>query len=155
MSEMDFELPVDSPALGVDEGKVFTPKQFSDGLTLDLTDDEIKRAFEIIVSVSRRHRAKFITKVQHPGFNVEKAMKMIDEFEDELITRLAESMDLIATVDASPVFSGEPPVVDIVGALDSHYTAKYGLDHEKKEWEVKRATQQGQDFLGSDRLNID
>jgi hypothetical protein len=64
-------------------------------------------------------------------------------------------MDLIATVDASPVFSGEPPVVDIVGALDSHYSAKFGMDHERKEWEVKRAAQQGTAFLGSDRLNID
>jgi hypothetical protein len=155
MSEMDFELPVDSPALGVDEGKVFTPKQFSDGLTLDLTDDEIKRCFEIIVRVSRRWRAKFITKVQHPDFNVEKAMKMIDDFEDELVTTLAESMDLIATVDASPVFSGEPPIVDVVGALDSHYSAKFGMDHERKEYEVKRAKSQNEDFLGSSRLNID
>jgi L-rhamnose isomerase len=155
MSEMNFELPVDSPDLDVNEGKVWSPKQFSDGLTLDLTDDEIKRMFEIVVTVSRKWRAVFITKVQHPGFNVEKAMKLIDDFEDELITRLAESMDLIATVDASPVFSGEPPVVDIVGALDSHYSAKFGMDHERKEWEVKRAAQQGTAFLGSDRLNID
>lgn len=155
MSEMDFELPVDSPALGVDEGKVWSPKQFSDGLTLDLTDDEIKRMFEIVVTVSRKWRQVFITKVHHPDFNVEKAMKLIDQFEDELITRLAEGMDLIATVDASPVFAGEPPVVDIVGALDSHYSAKYGMDHEKKEYEVKRASREGTDFLGSDRLNID
>jgi hypothetical protein len=38
------------------------------------------------------------------------------------------------------------------GALASHSSAKYGLDHEKKEWEVKGAKELGQDFLGITKL---
>jgi hypothetical protein len=72
MSDMNYELPVNSPSLAVDEGKVFSPKQFSDGLTLDLPDNEIKRMFEIVVTVSRKWRTVFITKVSHPDFNVER-----------------------------------------------------------------------------------
>lgn len=152
MTEIDYDLPIDSPALAVDEGKVWTPKQFSDGLTLDLTDDEIKRAFEIIITVCRKWRAQFAAKLRHGNFSVEEAMRLLDNMEDELVTRLAESMDLIATVDAAPVFEGQPPIVDLVGALPSHYSANYGFDHERKSWEVKRAKDLGQDFLGSDHL---
>ncbi len=152
MSEIDLSLPVDSPDLPVHEGIVRTPKQFSEGLTLDLTDDEIKRALQIIIPLSHRYRSKFASKLRHTNFTVEQAMKLVDEMEDELVTRLAESMSLIATVDASPVFEGQPPIIDLVGALPDHYSAKHGFDHEKKGFEVKRAKDLNQDFLGSDRL---
>lgn len=153
MSEFDSQLPVDSPEMKVDEGKVWTPKQFSDGLTMELTDDEIKQSYAIIVDVSRKWRRTFASKLRHGNFTVEQAMKLVDQMEDELVTRLAEDLDIIATVDAAPVFEGQPPVIELVGALPSHSSAKFGLDHEKKSWEVKRAKDLGQDFLGSDKLD--
>jgi hypothetical protein len=146
------DLPVDSPTLPTNDGKVWTTKQYSDTLTLDLTDDEILQSFRIIQSISLKWSNVFRTKLRHGNFKVEEAMKLVDQMEDELVTTLAEKMDLIATVDASPVFEGEPPVVELIGALPSHYSANFGLDHEKKEWEVKRAKDRGEAFLGSDHI---
>jgi hypothetical protein len=146
------QLPVDSPEIPVDEGKVFTPKQFSDGLTMDLTDDEIQKSLKIILETKVKWEGIFRAKIGHGGINVEQAMKLIDQFEDELITRLADSLSLIATVDASPVFEGQPPIIDLVGALPSHYSAKYGADHEKKRSEVVAAKAKGQAFLGIDKI---
>lgn len=151
--EMDFSLPVDSPAMPVNEGIVRTPKAFSDGLTLDLTDDEITQALRIILQVKGKWQGVFRSKLRHTNFTVEQAMKLCDQFEDELVTRLAEGLDLIATVDAAPVFEGQPPVVELVGALDSHYSAKYGQDHEKKTWEVQKAIERGEVFLGVGKID--
>lgn len=145
--------PVTSPTLPTNEGFVYTPKQFSDALTLDLTDGEIQRAIQIITSVARKWRSIFAYRLgPHSSFTIDQAMKLVDNFEDEVKTQLAEELDLLATVDVTPVFEGQPPVVELLGALPGHSSAKYGLDHEKKEWEVKKAKTLGQDFLGSDRL---
>jgi hypothetical protein len=144
-----YDLPVNSPELPTDSGVVMTRKAFSDGLTLDLTDSEISQALRITLPIKEKWSAIFVRKLNSGQFTVDQAMKLVDQFEDELVTTLATKMDLIATVDASPVFEGQPLIVDFVGALDSHYTANYGFDHEKKAWEVQRANLRGEDFLGS------
>lgn len=142
-----------SPTLPTDTGIVRTPKQFSDTLTLDLTDDDITRAMEVTLRIRRKYSDIFRAKFgPHGSFTAGEAFKLLDQFEDEIKTTLAEQLDLLVTVDVEPVLFGEPPVISFEGALSSHSTAKYGLDHEKKEWEVKRAKDRGQDFLGIDEI---
>jgi hypothetical protein len=147
-------LSTTSPDLPVNEGIVSSMTAFSNGLTLDLTDEEISQAYQIIVRIKDKYSRIFRAKFGHnTQLTVEDAMRMIDQMEDELVTTLAERMDLIATVDASPVFEGEGPIIDLVGALSSHSSATYGMDHEKKEWEVKRAIQTKEDFLGQRKIS--
>lgn len=143
-----YELPVTSPELPVQTGIAVTRKAFSDGLTLDLTDSEISQALRITLPIKQKWGEVFRSKLRHGNFTVEQAMKLIDQFEDELVTTLAEKLSLIANVDASPVFEGEPLIIDFIGALDSHYSAAYGADHEKKAWEVRKANERGEAFLG-------
>lgn len=147
--EPDLDDVVTTPTMPVDPGIVYNPKQFSDGLTLDLTDEEIGRAMEITLAIRRKWSAKFRSRFgTHGGFTAEDAMRMLNQFESELKETLAEKMDLVASVDMEPVLMGEPPIITFEGALDSHYSARYGMDHEKKEWEVKKAKTRGEDFLG-------
>jgi hypothetical protein len=149
-----------SPTMPTDPGIVHSAKAFSDGLTLDLTDDEITRALRIILEIRRKYsaifRRKFAPHMAGAETTVarkaEEAMDLIGQFEDELRTTLAEKMDLLVSVDGEPVLFGEPPIISLDGALSSHSSAKYGLDHEKKEWEVKGAKELGQDFLGVTKL---
>ena len=158
MTEDAFEFipenPVTSPELPANEGIVHTPKQFSDALTLDLTDEEIQRAFVIIAKTSQKWRTRFSYKLFTGFHDVEEAMKLVDDFEDEIKTRLAEELDLLATVDVAPVFEGQPPVVELLGALPSHSSAKYGMDHEKKTYEVRKAKERGESFLGESKLDV-
>jgi hypothetical protein len=150
---MDYELPVDSPNLEVDKGIVRTPKAFSDGLTLDLTDDEISRALAITLPIKNKWSRIFRSKMNDPSFKtLEQAMKLCDQFEDEIKTTLAEKMGLLVTVDVSPTFEGQPLIIDFMGALPGHYSEQYGTDHEKKSWEVKRANDKGEDFLGASNI---
>lgn len=153
----DFPInPVNSPSLATDPGIITSAKQFSDNLTLDLTDTEIKQAFELIVNISKKWQQRFrykfnnVAAYRHLSESqvVEEAAKLIDEFENELHNTLAEKLHLIVTVDMAPVFEGEPPVVELVGCLDTHSSATYGMDHEKKEWEVKKAAELGEDYYG-------
>jgi hypothetical protein len=143
---------VNSPTLPVDAGIVTTPQQFSDGLTLDLTDDEITRALQITLPIKCKWQNRFRSKLRHQNFTVEEAMKLADQFEDELVTELATKLDLIATVDVAPVFEGQSPVIEFVGCLPSHSSAKHGVDHERKGHEVKKAKERNQVFLGIDKL---
>lgn len=149
-----FETPINSPALPVDEGIVRTSKQFSDGLTLDLTDDEIAKALRITLPIKRKWEDKFRSRLRHNNFTVEEAMKMVDQFEDELVYELATKLDLIATVDVASVFEGGSPVIEFVGCLGSHPSAKYGLDHERKTHEVRKANEQKEAFLGESKLDV-
>ena len=138
-----------SPTLPVDDGIVSSAKQFSDALTQELNDDEIKRAFEMIVRISEKYHEKFARQFgPHAIFTPEEALEALDKFEEELKYELATKLHVYATVDATPVFEGEPPIVELAGALPSHPIAKQGFDHEKKTWEVQHATERGEDYYG-------
>lgn len=133
----------------VDDGIVHSAKEFSDVLTQELNDDEIKRAFELIVKITEKWHEKFVQKFRAGAiFSAESALEACEKFEDELKYELATKLDVYATVDATPIFEGEPPIVEIVGALPSHSIAKHGFDHEKKVWEVQHATERGEDYYG-------
>lgn len=138
-----------SPTLPVDDGIVTTAKQFSDALTQELNDDEIKRAFEMIVRISEKYHEKFARRFgPNSLFTPEQALEALDEFEEELKYELATKLHVYATVDATPVFEGEPPIVELAGALPSHSIARHGFDHEKKTWEVQHATERDEDYYG-------
>lgn len=138
-----------SPTLPVDEGIVTSAKQFSDALTQELNDDEIKRAFELTVRITNKWQEKFRRQFgPHAPFTVEDAMEALDKFEEELKYELATKLDVYATVDVTPIFEGEPPIVEFSGALPSHSIAKHGFDHEKKTWEVQHATARDEDYYG-------
>lgn len=138
-----------SPTLPTDDGIVTSAKQFSDGLTQDLNDDEIKRAFEMTVRITNKWQEKFRRQFgPHAIFTVEDAMEALDKFEEELKYELATKLNVYATVDATPVFEGEGPIVEFAGALPSHPIARHGFDHEKKTWEVQHATARDEDYYG-------
>jgi hypothetical protein len=138
-----------SPDLPVDDGLVHSAKEFSDVLTQELNDDEIKRAFELIVKITEKWHQKFVQKFRVGAiFSPESALEELDKFEEELKYELATKLHVYATVDPTPVFEGEPPIVEIIGALPSHPIATHGFDHEKKTWEVQHATERGEDYYG-------
>ncbi len=138
-----------SPTLPTNDGIVRSAKQFSDALTQDLTDEEIKNAFEMIVRISNKWHEKFARRFGPSNiFTPEEALEALDAFEEELKYELATKLHVYATVDATPVFEGEPPIVELAGALPSHSIARYGFDHERKTFEVKRATAREEDYYG-------
>jgi hypothetical protein len=142
-------MPINSPQLPVDDGIVSSAKEFSDVLTQELTDDEIKTAFEMTVRISNKWHRKFVSRFgPHSIFTPEEALEALDEFEEELKYELATRLHVFATVDATPVFEGEPPIVEFAGALPSHSIAKHGFDHEHKVHDVQLATSKGEAYLG-------
>lgn len=104
-------------------------------MAVDLLDTEASQVFNTVVDVQLRfqHRAN--------------SVQNLDAMRDELLTRLAE-IGILATVDASPCFYGEPPIVEVVGKIAGDAFHTEGLDHEKKQFEVRRATERGEEFLG-------
>jgi len=138
-----------SPELPTNKGLINDAKSFSGAFTLDLTDDQIAEAWRIVQRVRFKYQEKFRNKFNDPqNFSMEDIEKYVDQFEDELKTRLAEGPGLLATVNILPVFNGQPIEIEFLGVIPGGDLDKYGMDHEKKEWEVKKATAQGEDFLG-------
>lgn len=124
---------------------VSTMTDFSNAMTLDLNDDEIKIAGELILSI----RARYVDKWRFMSFSsFEQAASELEHYRDEITTTLAERLGILATVDTAPVLDGESPLVEIIGKIEGTSFAKFGMDHEKKEFEVKRATERGEDYLG-------
>jgi hypothetical protein len=133
-------------------GIVKTPKEFSDALTVDLTDEQITQALKTLLPITRKWQDRFRAKFNVDNFRIEEAMKMIDQFEDELKYELATKCHLLARVDVEPVFNGESPTIEILGALPSHSSSIYGMDHEKKTYEAVKAKELNKDFLGIDKI---
>jgi len=106
------------------------------GFAQDLSDIEVGQVGKLIGQLQR----KYAHKPNSP--------EMLDQLRDEVITRLAEDMGILATLDPTPCFHGEPPIVEIVGKVAGHSFNKDGFDHERKYWEVQKANKLGEDYLG-------
>src|ERR1035437_10800914 len=154
----EYDYPVTSPTMPVDEGLVYSPEEWSNALTLDLTDSENQQAFQIMLPIIQKYQRIFqsafrdYTSESVLDKALERAATLVDRFEDEIKTQLAEKMNLLVSVDMVPVFEGGSPTIVLEGALEDHYSAEDGFDHERKEWEVKKANALNQPFLGADKL---
>lgn len=144
---MDMNDPfVQSPNLSTGKDTVSTAKEFSGAMTLDLTDDEIKKALEITVGTVNKHQAKWRQKF--PFDSLEQVSDLLEELQSELSYKMATELDVLVRVDGAPVFMGQAPVIEWLGKLDTSSLAKHGQDHEKKQWEVQKADERGEDYLG-------
>lgn len=101
----------------------------------DLTDEEIQKAFNVVVSAQRKYSDK-------PNSEA-----WLEKLRDEVLHRMAE-IGILASFDPTPCFYGDPPEFEILGKVSGDPYHKYGLDHEKKKFEVQRATSRGEDYLG-------
>ena len=144
------ELPIStSPTLATSEGLMNSARDFSGTLTLDLTDDQIQAGWRVIQRIRKKHMDKFRRKFNDSStFTLDEAMNAVEEFEDELKTTLAEQVGLLASVNTVPLLEGLPLEIEYLGVIEGHDLGKYGMDHEKKEYEVKKATERGEAFLG-------
>jgi FKBP-type peptidyl-prolyl cis-trans isomerase (trigger factor) len=124
-----------SPNLPTSGDIVHTDKEFSDALTLELTDEEIQKAFAIVAEVSFKYQYK------------EASVKNLEALEDEIKTRLT-SIGILASVNPMSLLDGDPVTVDFIGKVKNDPFHTYGLDHEKKKFEVEKANTRGEDYLG-------
>jgi benzoyl-CoA reductase/2-hydroxyglutaryl-CoA dehydratase subunit BcrC/BadD/HgdB len=115
-------------------------------MTLELSDEEIARAVQVVVSVHRKHREIWIRKM--PFDSIEQVADLLEEFEKEIAQRMMESVDCLVRVDGTPILEGHPPIVEWLGKIEGTSLAKYGQDHERKTWEVQKAQERNEDYLG-------
>jgi hypothetical protein len=137
---------VTSPNLPTDRDVVRTAKEFAGAMTLDLSDDEIKRALVLTTSVVHKHQTEW--KKKYPFESLEQVADLLEELEKELAYKMLEEVECLVKVDGTPVFLGDPPVIEWLGKIDTSDLAKYGQDHERKTYEVRKADERGEDFLG-------
>lgn len=117
-----------------------TDKQFAE-MASELLDHEIQAAMQIVVGIQRRYA------------NRRNTVENLEEMRDEVLTRLSEK-SILATFDPTPCFHGEPPILEFIGKINTDPIHKHGYDHEQKTYEVRKATDRGEDFLGQkERVN--
>lgn len=71
----------------------------------------------------------------------------LQELRQELLHALMD-VGIVAEFDPTPCFYGEPPILEIRGKVQGDPQHKYGFDHEQKRWEVLRAIERNEDYLG-------
>lgn len=123
------------PKPRIPDDRITSRKQFvhwSD----ELTDSEAIKAVELIGRIQVKYQHKTNTKDN------------LFALRDEALTRLAEELNILAELDVTPCFYGEPPVLEIKGKMAVDDIHKYGFDHEQKKWEIDKAHDRGEDFLG-------
>lgn len=133
--EASYSLPPTSPDQPVHDGILRTQKEFAGALTLELGEDEIKAAMAVVIAVQQEYATK-------PNNH-----KVLEQLRDEAVTRMAE-IGVLATLDPTPCFYGEPPILEILGKVAGDPIHTDGYDHERKAHEVKQANARGEDYLG-------
>lgn len=111
-----------------------SPEQLAQ-FSMELTDHEVGQIAQIIGKIQRTYGKKH------------NSPENLDMLRDEALTRLAE-IGILATVDPTPCFHNEPPIVEIIGKVPGHEMHTHGFDHEKKSWEVKKANELGEAYRG-------
>lgn len=101
----------------------------------ELTDSDAVRAVELVAQLQTKYANKPNTK------------ENLEELRDEALTRLAD-INILAEFDPAPCFYGEPPILEFKGKISTDDIHTYGFDHEKKGWEINKAHDRGEDFLG-------
>lgn len=71
----------------------------------------------------------------------------LEYLRDEVLTKLM-GYNILAEFDPAPCFYGEPPIVEIRGKVPGDPIHQYGFDHERKKWEIDKAHDRGEDYLG-------
>lgn len=101
----------------------------------ELLDSEAQEAIKIIAEVQAKYALKQNTK------------ENLEELRDEALHRLAD-INIIAELDPSPCLYGEPPILEIKGKIQVDDIHQYGFDHEQKAYEVNKALERGEEYLG-------
>lgn len=101
----------------------------------ELTDSESTAAFQLIIELQSKYAYKANT------------VENLEQLRDEALTRLME-MNILAELDVTPCFHGESPILELKGKVSGDPLHKYGFDHEKKKWEIDKAHDRGEDYLG-------
>jgi hypothetical protein len=101
----------------------------------DLTDAEVTEFGRAMGEVSSKYSHKTNSK------------ENLEALRDEILTRSAE-IGILVEVDPSPCFYGNPPEVVVLGKVAGDDLYKYGFDHEQKAYEVTKAKERGEDWLG-------
>ena len=95
---------------------------------IDLYDEEVVRIHHVAFDLTRKWSHREATKGN------------LELLEREAVSRLAD-IGFIATVDTIPCLLGQPPSITIVDRVEPHI-----FDHEKKEWEVRKAHEKSEDI---------
>lgn len=104
-------------------------------MAADLTDEDISRTFRVVEEIRLKYAGK-------PS-----SESNLEALRDEVLTKLAD-IGILATLDPTPIFYGEPPTLEILGRVAGHSDHTHGFDHEKKGYEVRKANERGEDWLG-------
>lgn len=137
---------VTSPNLPTDRDVVGTAKGFVNATTTELNDDEAKKFLEITIGIVKKHQT--IWKRLFPFDSLEQCVGLLDRLEQELTYTMMVEMNIMVRVDGTPIFAGGAPVIEFLGKTEGTPFAIYGMDHEKKEAEVRKAKDRGEDYLG-------
>lgn len=101
----------------------------------ELTDLEVSQVATLVGKLQRKYAGR-------PN-----NAKVLDELRDEALTKMAE-IGILATVDPTPCFHGEPPIIEILGKVPGHEMHTEGFDHERKRWEVQNANKLNEAYRG-------
>lgn len=118
----------------VPDDKIKSAKQFvhwSD----ELTDSEAQGAVKVIAQIQQKYAPMANTK------------ENLEALRDEALTRLMD-LGIVAELDPAPCFYGEPPILEIRGKVSTDPIHKHGFDHEQKQYEVLKAMERNEDYLG-------
>lgn len=130
--------PKHDPSARIPDDKIKTRKQLSKFSTGSLTDEDVTTVGKIVYALQLKFRNRYANETN------------LAQLEDEAMTKLAEA-GFLAKVDPTPTLTGDPPIVEIIGKVGNLGFQK-PHDHERQYWDVAKAEERGEAFLGEKEI---
>lgn len=126
-------------------------------IAYNLLDHEADRVGEI----ARKYQLRWIREsagiLSDPRLGTKTWEKLVEAAErigQDVKEELADKLNLVAAWDSTPIYWGQPPLLEIMDKVEGDDIHRYGFDHEQKGHEVLKARDRGEDFLGQrERVN--
>jgi hypothetical protein len=112
-------------------------KELSTGLmrqdTTELREEDVRNIGRLAAQIVPKYKYRL------------RSAQTLQEFDNEVMHRFAE-VGLIARVLPDP--DTGMYTIDVIGHVPGHDIHKFGFDHEEKQYEVRKATERGEDYRG-------
>lgn len=110
----------------------------------NLQDHEALEAIDIM----RKYQRRWIYRARWGWHNWEDLADFLEELGGNIQYEFAERLNLLTRWDPTPVLEGKPPLLEVMDKMPSDDIHKFGFDHERKGFEVRKAVGRGEEFLG-------
>lgn len=124
-------------------GIVRNPTEFAH-IAYNLQDTEALEA----MAICRKYQKRWLYAAKWGWRSWDDLADFLETLGQDFQYEMADKLNLMTRWDPTPVLEGKPPLMEVMDKMPGDDIHKFGFDHERKGYQVKKAVVRGEDYLG-------